>query len=261
MSIKLHRQVFGHGKPLVMLHGWAMHGGVWREFAQRLAAEYRVICLDLPGHGLSEVLEPFELQSIAEVVFQSIDEAKFILLGWSLGAAVALKMAALEPDRINKLILLAGNPKFVQTPDWPGMPVDTLDGFADLLAAGVQPTLARFLALQVHGLAHGKGLLRQLSDKLGEFPPPSESVLRSGLQLLKTADLRSDLLGLSPKLAVVLGECDRLVPIELADKLMQVRPDIRLSVMPGAGHAAFLSHSHQLVEIVRGFINDGEVAG
>ncbi|MBS4051006.1 MAG: pimeloyl-ACP methyl ester esterase, partial [Methylomonas sp.] len=34
-----------------MLHGWAMHTGVWRDFARRLAEYYQVICVDLPGHG------------------------------------------------------------------------------------------------------------------------------------------------------------------------------------------------------------------
>lgn len=254
MSIKLHCEVYGQGQPVVMLHGWAMHSGIWREFAQQLSRQYRVMCLDLPGHGVSEVAEPFELPVIAEALYAAIDAAEFHLLGWSLGAAVALKMAALQPDRVKKLILLAGNPHFVQATDWPGMPGETLDDFAGLLATGVQPTLARFLALQVNGLAHGKHLRRRLSASLGESPAPSEAVLRSGLQILKTADLRAELAGLPQALAVILGERDRLVPAELADKLRQLRPDIQLSLLPGAGHAPFLSHPDQLVEMIHGFI-------
>ena len=34
---KIHRQTFGKGKPIVLVHGWAMHGGIWRGFAEQLA--------------------------------------------------------------------------------------------------------------------------------------------------------------------------------------------------------------------------------
>lgn len=253
MSITIHREQFGQGKSLVMLHGWAMHSGVWRDFAEQLSCHYRVICLDLPGHGRSGGGESFELVSVAEQLLQAIDEPEFYLMGWSLGAVLGLKMAELQPSRVTKLLLLAGNPHFVESADWPGTATATLDGFAAMLAEAVQPTLARFLALQVNGLSHSKALLRRLAASVEQCPPPSASVLQAGLQVLKTADLRASLSALPQPLAVVLGERDRLVPVAVGNHLLRLKPDLALTVVPGAGHAPFLSHPELLLDDMRRF--------
>ncbi|MEZ5623317.1 MAG: alpha/beta fold hydrolase [Nitrosomonas sp.] len=54
----MHCEILGNGPDLVLLHGWAMHGGVWRGVREQLAMKYRVHLFDLPGHGLSPMLEP-----------------------------------------------------------------------------------------------------------------------------------------------------------------------------------------------------------
>ena len=49
----LHVESFGKGASLLLIHGWGMHGGVWDKVAARLAQNFRVLTVDLPGHGLS----------------------------------------------------------------------------------------------------------------------------------------------------------------------------------------------------------------
>jgi Predicted hydrolases or acyltransferases (alpha/beta hydrolase superfamily) len=132
-----------------MLHGWAMHSGIWREFARQLARHRQVICLDLPGHGRSAGLAQFDLPAIGSALFDAIPVNRFSLLGWSLGATVALDMAARCPDRVQSLFLLSGNPKFVKNTDWPGVRPEVLDGFVAQLSDDTKLTLQRFLGLQV----------------------------------------------------------------------------------------------------------------
>ena len=52
--MSLHVEVSGHGAPLVMLHGWGMHGGAWGDVVARLAQSFTVHNVDLPGHGFSK---------------------------------------------------------------------------------------------------------------------------------------------------------------------------------------------------------------
>ena len=52
--MSLHIESIGSGAPLLLIHGWGMHGGVWDEVAQELAADFRVHRVDLPGYGYSE---------------------------------------------------------------------------------------------------------------------------------------------------------------------------------------------------------------
>jgi pimeloyl-[acyl-carrier protein] methyl ester esterase len=52
-SSTIHYQVAGRGKPILLIHGWTMHLGVWDDFVQEFAAKYRIITVDLRGHGKS----------------------------------------------------------------------------------------------------------------------------------------------------------------------------------------------------------------
>lgn len=248
----VHSERYGSGKALVMLHGWAMHSGVWREFAQQLGRHCRVVCVDLPGHGRSETVTPYTLDNLAQTLLEALEVEEFALLGWSLGATLALAMAERAPERVNRLILMAGNPHFIQTGDWPGMADEVLDGFTRFLGQDAAQTLARFLALQVNGLAYGKPMLRHLKAALEQSPPPSSEVLQAGLRILKESDLRSVLGRCKQPVRLILGDRDRLVPSSLANCIATINSAVDVTVLQNAGHAPFLSHADQLSELITG---------
>jgi pimeloyl-[acyl-carrier protein] methyl ester esterase len=247
---KIHVEIIGQGQPLVMLHGWAMHSGVWRGFAEKLAQHWQIICLDLPGHGHSEVVTPFSLENVGDALLQAIPVQHFILLGWSLGATVAMSMAERHPERVQKLIVLAGNPHFVQADDWPGVKSEVLDAFIELLKTDVQQTLIRFLALQVNGLSHGKALLQSLKLALQACPPPQIATLQAGLDILKNSDLRQFIQENHLPVSLILGDKDTLIPLATSQALQRLNPNIGLHVLEGAGHAPFLSHPQQLQDAI-----------
>jgi pimeloyl-[acyl-carrier protein] methyl ester esterase len=111
---KIHQETYGSGKPIVLVHGWAMHTGIWRDFAKQLAKHYRVTCIDLPGHGQSEALQTFTLEQISELLARNVDAGPACWLGWSLGATVVLDFAKRFPEHCSALILMTGNPHFTQ---------------------------------------------------------------------------------------------------------------------------------------------------
>lgn len=252
--IKIHKEVYGQGKPIVLIHGWAMHTGVWRKFAQQLALDYQVICLDLPGHGRSETVDPYTLDQISSVMMEVLPESPCTVLGWSLGTAVALFMAKHYPQRVNSLILLAANPRFVQDDDWAGMPPKLLEDFGCNLHLDFQLTLVRFLALQVNGLANGKAILNELKKVLRECDSPSETVLQSGLDILEYEDLRDDLTSLSCPVNIIQGDKDALVPVEVGPAMHRIQPAAEVNVITGAGHVPFLSHQTEVIQIIKRFI-------
>lgn len=247
---EIHREIFGQGQPLVMIHGWSMHTGIWRSFARQLAIHRQVICLDLPGHGRSGNVEPFDLPTISAALFDAIPVNRFALLGWSLGASVALAMAASRPERVASLYLLAGNPKFVKMPGWAGVRPEVLDGFAGQLSEDARLTLQRFLGLQVQGLADGKQLLQELRLAVQECEAPAIAALQGGLQILKNADLRPALSSLTCPVTAIQGDKDTLIPIQTGAALRSLNPRTVLHVLDNAGHVPFLSHSARLCEII-----------
>jgi pimeloyl-[acyl-carrier protein] methyl ester esterase len=257
----IHTETYGHGKPIVMVHGWGMHTGIWRPFAETLSSRYRVTCVDLPGHGHSGRMSAFDLEHLGPALLAAVGEEPACWLGWSLGATVALDVASRFPERIDRLLLLAGNPRFVRTHDsaddpghWPGVSPRVLDAFSSQLIEDARQTLLRFLALQVHGLPNAKAVLKTLKTSVLECPPPDNASLRQGLQMLKETDLRPALAAFDRPVAAILGGRDTLVPHALGAHLKQLQPKLQLHRLEKAGHVPFLTHQEQLLSIITGFM-------
>ena len=246
----LHSETYGQGPTIVLLHGWAMHSALLREFAERLAEHARVICVDLPGHGRSPLRQSFTLHAVATEIIQALDEPPCFWLGWSLGALVALEITKSYPEHVKGLILMAGSPCFVNKLDWFGMQPELLDAFAAQLAENPHATALRFLALQVHGLEQEKQLLPMVKRYFAESPMPSFEVLQAGLAILKQQDLRPVLVGCACPVRVILGRRDTLVPVAIAPLLREIDSSIQVMVLDKAGHMPFLSHPDETVAAV-----------
>ena len=258
---RIHTETYGHGKPIVMIHGWGMHTGIWRSFAEKLGQRYRVVCIDLPGHGRSGLLYPFSLEQIGIALTESFNEKTGCWLGWSLGATIALDIATRFPERADSLIILAGNPRFTRTHDptdapdhWPGISPRVLDTFSGELVEDARQTLLRFLALQVHGLENSKVLTKTLKSAVFECDPPDSDALLEGLKILKETDLRSALAAFDRPLMAILGGRDPLVPKSVAPHLLGLQPHMQLHLLEKAGHVPFLTHEQELVSAISRFM-------
>jgi pimeloyl-[acyl-carrier protein] methyl ester esterase len=274
--MSLHVDVTGSGAPLVMLHGWGMHGGIWSDVAQKLAADFRVHNVDLPGHGYSKDVGWVErsdthhqslendgyryAQPILQAIMDELSSAfpePINLCGWSLGGIIAQHWAAREPDKVQRLILVNSTPCFAARDDWAfGMPQETLAQFAAELEKNHAATLRRFLALQVRGSEGERELLGALREKLFSRSEPHLDALRGGLAILRDADLRKVLPQITQPALVIAGERDKLTPPEASHYLAQSLPRARAVVVAGAAHAPFLSHPEIFVEQVRNFLKN-----
>lgn len=249
----IYTEIFGSGEPLVLVHGWAMHTGIWRGFAQRLGQRYKVICMDLPGHGRSAA-RPFTLPQIRQALLEAVPKGSCHWLGWSLGASIVLDIAAHVPERVKSLSLIAGNPCFIRRENWPGLDMPVLENFAAHLDADCQATLVRFLALQVHGLENSKALLKTLKEAVFECAAPNPVTLYGGLEILKRADFRPALLTLHCPLSVILGGRDTFVPVTVGDAILRLLPRAEIYRIDKAGHVPFISHEQQVIAKVFEFM-------
>lgn len=244
--------------PWVLVHGWGMHGGVWGDFARRLAQP--VLTPDLPGFGgrpwLGTVGAEQTLDAWADALLADLPP-RCRILAWSLGGMVALRLAQhlgkAASERIQSLTLLGCNPCFAQRGDWaPAMAPDTLLAFRQSVqddpAAGVQ----RFIALMCQGDADARAQVRALRKALSDKPAADPAALKQGLQVLAELDLRPTLAELPAELPLrwILAEQDSLVPAALAEMLPRIRPGAEISVMPQRGHALFLSQPQTLVDVL-----------
>ncbi len=241
----LHVETTGAGPPLVMLHGWAMHGGMFDSLVPALARCYRVSVVDLPGHGRSAMTQTFAMDAVVETLAQVFAgaDAPLAILGWSLGGTVALRWASLHPEQVGRLLLVCTTPRFVATADWHhAMDEGTLRRFGDELRVAHHLTLLRFLSLQMQGGDEGRATLAALRSQLFARGEPAPEALISALAALAAADLRDDVRAILAPTLVVTGEHDSLVPAAAGAWLARAMPVARHVDIAGAAHAPFLSH-------------------
>jgi len=259
MNNGLHVHVTGEGPPLVLLHGWALHSGIWGGLSASLARRHRVHAVDLPGHGHSTPLTPFTIDAVVQALERSFaaEREPLTVMGWSLGGQLALAWAFAQPERIARLALVATTPRFVEGEDWNcAMARTTLDQFAAELEAGWRATVLRFLTLQMRGSEHGHAALAATRRELFARGDPAPSVLREALALLATTDLRARIGELAPPALVVAGTRDALVPVSACRWLAAAVPNGRMATIEGAAHAPFLSHPRAFERALAVFLDE-----
>lgn len=253
--MSLYVETTGSGPDLVLLHGWGLHGGLFRPVIEPLARQFTLHLVDLPGHGRSTMPEgEYTLAALAAIVAQNVPR-NAVWLGWSLGGRVALQGAA-DGHAIEKLILVGTNPCFVQQGGWPhAMPESELVQFADSLKNNYKQTLQRFLAVQSRGSERGREELRAMRDKLFDHGVPDTRALAGGLEILRRADLRSLLPTIEQPTLVLHGDRDTLAPLAAAEYTASQLPHAQHKVITGAGHAPFLSHPEEFIATVEVFLH------
>ena len=256
MSAPLHVEVVGAGPPLVLLHGWAMHGGVFAPLVARLRHRFTLHVVDLPGHGLSRDSDvPLALDACVAAVAARVPVAPWC--GWSLGGLLSLHAAASRPARVPALAMLCANARFVRGPDWRyGVSAEIFRDFAAGLRADYRGTLDRFIALEAFGSDHAREEIRTLRDGLFARGEPAWSVLADGLGLLEEADLRGVLPGLPVPSLWLAGRRDRLVDPRAVREACALAPRGRLHVVEHAGHAPFLTHADEVAARLQAFAGD-----
>ena len=252
MTAKLHVEVVGDGPPLVMLHGWAMHGGIFRPLTQRLQQRFRLHIVDLPGHGHSRDLDlGGDRSQLIDKLCEIVPRAPW--LGWSLGGLLAVQAAITCSEHVSRLVVVCGSPCFVRRDDWPhAVEADVFRQFARDLASDYAGTIDRFMALEAHGSDQMRADLRELRAHVFERGDPDPAVLCHGLEWLEHGDCRAGLAGLAQPSLWIAGRRDRLVPWQGMQQAAELGGGRFLRVEQG-GHAPFLSHADDVANAIVGF--------
>lgn len=240
----LHVERRGHGRPLLLLHGWSMNLRAFDALAAQLESQFETIAVDLPGHGRSTgTALPHDIDALADVLRPCVPPDA-IVLGWSLGGMAALALASAP---ISQLVIVASTPCFVTRADWPhGMAPTVLEGFVARLRTETHATVHDFLELQLRGSAQAAAMLRAQQAALESHGSATDAALATGLELLRQTDLRERLPGIDLPTLVVAGQYDRVTHPAAGRALAAALPRGEYVEFSRTGHAPMLSHPVEL---------------
>jgi pimeloyl-ACP methyl ester carboxylesterase len=258
-GLRIHYRDEGRGQPVVLLHGLTDSLFVWDAWAPLLAERFRIIRLDLPGHGLTgpDPAGRCDWRATADLVARFLDRlgiARASLVGSSFGGAIAWQIAALHPDRVQHLVLVA--------------PVA-------YTAGGCLPWLLRLLAHPLTGpLLARLTPRRAFADRARQvWADPQQldpAMLERQYRLFRRAGNRAALgailragrtLETEPLLAritaptlLVWGAADPVLPPGNAQRLASAIRGAQVVTIPGAGHVPMLERPELGLAAVRDFL-------
>jgi pimeloyl-ACP methyl ester carboxylesterase len=252
------------GRTLVLVHGFAASVHAWRPWVERLDEEFRVIAIDLPGHGLTEAPPNYQasMDRNAELVGKLADHAgarRFVLAGNSMGGGVSLAYAMEHPERLEALVL-------VDAAGWPGEEGEARGGPPGFFGLLNNPVGRFFLKLFDVKMFAVDGLK---SAYLDETLVTDEVInryadLAMGVghrDILLTQNSRpgepwtpADFKAIRVPTLVISGEQDKLIPVEDARAIAAAIPGAALVTYPEGGHLPMEQLPHETVRDLRAFL-------
>ena len=234
--------------PLVFLPGWCLGRGPLNAAVDALNGAI----FDLPGYRDAPLINNF--YAATDDIASRLQPGT-TLCGWSLGAQLALAIAARAPEKVGKLVLVAGTPTFIQRHGWPhAMPAEMLVEFTTGILADVEAMLPRFVGGFNRGDARSKEVSRQLLALADPRPPLA--ALASGLDWLRDIDLRPLLRQITAPSLLIHGSADPLMPLAAAEALAALIPGAELAIFTDCAHAPFISQPAEFLARVKTFLHD-----
>lgn len=251
----------------MFLHGWCLHSGFWREQVEGLSSGFRVVTVDLPGHGKSEKPEAgLTLDSLLQNLHRTLAflPKPFHFCGWSLGACLAVEYALAYPEEISSLILIGGFAKFVSDPpDWAiGQPETVVRKFREDLETDFENAILQgfhkllFFGEETDG--EGKKPLEFELDRV--LLPPQDTALTL-LELLCEIDIRKKCRQVRVPSLLIHGDADKIASVKGALFLQRQIPNSTLVVLDGGSHAIPVTRGPEVNSAIKEFVQKLKTPG
>lgn len=238
----------GSGSPLLLLHGW--NGVIPDTMIQGLARTHRVIAPLIPGYGNSTGDE--HLNDFVDLIYWGLDfmDAEGLkdvpIVAHSLGAMLAAELAAAQPDRISKLVLIAPFGLWNEQHPVVDFFVESPAGLAAAMYANPASDAAQAAASVPQDDAGRVAFYYERAKSLRIaakylWPIPNRGLARRSHRI-------------SAPTLLVWGEQDRICPPALASDFQAAIKNTSVAIIPGAGHLPGAEQPQALLSVINGFL-------
>jgi pimeloyl-ACP methyl ester carboxylesterase len=243
-GVRVRYVTVGHGKPLLLLHGWGTSLDTFAAMIEDLKRQFHITAFDFPGHGGSEMPPATwtvdDFVALTRGVLAELGIQRPSILGHSFGGRVAIKLAAGYPENVDRLVLVdsAGVP-----------PPQTLKRRLKRLASRFANTVGRLGR-------PGQAARRKIVARIASPDYLSAGPLRGTFLAIVREDLRPVLPGIQAPTLLIWGEADADTTLADARAMERLIPGARLLVIKNAGHFSYLEQYGRFRLAVIPFLND-----
>ncbi len=241
----LHASNKPEAPSLVLIHGAGGTHLHWPPEMRRLPG-YNIYALDLPGHGKSSGPGEQTIEAYAEQVagwMASVGLVRAILVGHSMGAAIALRMSLSQSAAVRALVLLGGGVRLQVNPL-----------LLEQSASSTTLPLALSAIVDWSYSPHADARLVELAARRIQETRPS--VLHGDLLACDAFDIKDEVGRVRAPALVVCGQDDRMTPLRLSQYLAGTLPNARFRAIAEAGHMAMLEQPSEVTRALEEFLGE-----
>jgi pimeloyl-ACP methyl ester carboxylesterase len=252
---QIHFSDSGSGAPIALLHGYLESSEVWNGFAENLSSDFRIISIDLPGHGLSDVygdVHSMEFMATAiKELMDYLDIKKVFLTGHSLGGYVALAFLEFFPDQLTGYCLFHSQP----FSDPPAV-IDKRKREIEIVKMGkknlMYPDNVRRMFASSN-LEKFAGALQRSKDIASRLSGEGIIAVLKGM-MIRPSRLSIMEEGKVPCLWI-LGLMDSYIPYELIQTKVKLPSNSKVVILTNSGHLGFVEEEERSLEVIKEFVN------
>ena len=241
-------------KVVVLLHGYLENMLVWEEFVPLLYKELRVITLDIPGHGISEVKgEIHSMDYLADTLALALDKlgiASATVVGHSMGGYTALAFAERHPERLDGLVLLHSTPYADSEEKRKNRQREI-----SLIKSGKKELLAHTAPEAGFAVENRKRFRTEIEDLQQTIYLTEDAGIVALLNGMIERKAQSEMLhALNKPILFILGRKDGYIVAEVAEKMVAEHPEAKVVWLENSGHMGFIEEPQACAKALLEFV-------
>lgn len=246
----------GNGKVIILIHGYLETSDIWSSFAKKLSRQFRVISLDLPGHGGSDIFDSIHtmefMATVVKDLCESLDIRKAFITGHSLGGYVTLAFVDLFPGMLYGYCLFHSHP-FADSPEV----IEKRKLEIGLLKEGKKDKFIPDSILKMYATPN----LGKFRDALKRSKKISDSIPVEGIiAVLKGMMARPSRQAVMEKgqvpLLWILGTMDNYINCEQIQTKVNLPANAEVFILKNSGHMGFIEEEGLALEKLTEFVEE-----
>ncbi|MDP4224469.1 MAG: alpha/beta hydrolase [Bacteroidota bacterium] len=252
---KIYYSDTGQGETVILLHGYLESSEIWGNFARRLAMNFRVISVDLPGHGLSKVYgECHTMEFMASAIKGLIDclqIRKIFLTGHSMGGYITMAFLELYPEMLEGYCLFHSHP-FADSPET----IRKRENEIRIVRSGKK----YLLYPENISRMYATGNLEKLRDQIQRSKDIASTIRDEGI-----IAVLNGMMARPPRVSImeqgkvpglwILGGMDNIINADMVRRQVKLPANARVAILENSGHMGFVEEEDLSVKIVGSFFS------